>query len=168
MRRAAPALLVTFYILKLAVAAGKVITGLPLPVHGLDETIEVNSQPAQNLNGNRHRPCPETNRESAHRCLLPQHSGRNGGARFAQASKEYVGVCWGGGLGGPPTTADACRQPAPSACLSSPHQRHDQRRRRRRPHRCRRRRHRRRRHRPSLISPHTCSTQAPGWTWRGR
>ena len=38
-RKAAPALLVTFYILKLAVAAGKVITGLPLPVDGLDDTI---------------------------------------------------------------------------------------------------------------------------------
>jgi len=38
-RKAAPALLVTFYVLKLAVAAGKIITGLPIPLDGLDDTI---------------------------------------------------------------------------------------------------------------------------------
>jgi len=38
-RKAAPALLVTFYVLKMAVAAGKVITGLPIPMEGLDDTI---------------------------------------------------------------------------------------------------------------------------------
>lgn len=30
----------TFYVLKLAVTAGKVITGLPIPLHGLDDTID--------------------------------------------------------------------------------------------------------------------------------